>query len=93
MLDVYSLRLQHYRLQVFDIAEKNFLNALPMRPGDGPSRAMLKRCRMLEQKPPSSGWDAVFNQVKKFDPEETAGTFNNRRINNIQGPPSLHSHR
>jgi adenylate cyclase len=62
--DSYAGGLAHYRAARFAEALATFERALEIDPGDGPTLAMLNRCRRLRMYPPT-GWDGVFVATEK----------------------------
>jgi adenylate cyclase len=58
-VDSYGKGLEFYRTQSFAAAAQFFQKALVLEPTDGPSRAMLTRCREFAAHPPGVGWDGV----------------------------------
>jgi adenylate cyclase len=64
-LTLYSEGLAAYRQAVWAEAIPVFQEALRVRPGDGPSQALLERCLAFQKAPPPEPWDAVFDQLTK----------------------------
>ncbi|MFQ5842235.1 MAG: CHASE2 domain-containing protein, partial [Thermodesulfobacteriota bacterium] len=52
--------LMAYRSRHWDAGIKEFEGALKIRPGDGPAKLYLRRCRLFQQKTPSAKWDGVY---------------------------------
>ncbi len=48
-----------YRSRHWDEAIGGFEEALKIRPGDGPAKLYLRRCRLFQKKTPSPQWDGV----------------------------------
>ena len=60
----YAEALAHYRAGNWSAAEAGFARALALLPDDGPSIALLARCRQLMAAPPAS-WDGVWRLATK----------------------------
>lgn len=60
----YAEALAHYRAGNWSAAEAGFVRALAPLPDDGPSIALLARCRQLMAAPPAS-WDGVWRLATK----------------------------
>jgi adenylate cyclase len=60
----YAEALAHYRAGNWSAAEAGFVRALALLPDDGPSIALLARCRQLMAAPPAS-WDGVWRLATK----------------------------
>jgi class 3 adenylate cyclase len=61
----YSEGLAAYRARNWDEARHAFSAALEAVPGDGPSRAMVKRIGDLQANPPADGWDGAWHLDQK----------------------------
>ncbi len=61
-LTTYGAALAEYRAQSWGEALALFEEALAVWPGDGPSRAMARRCCAHLRSPPAEEWDGVFDQ-------------------------------
>jgi adenylate cyclase len=57
---VYENGLRAYRSQRWDDGIGEFEKTLRIRPGDGPTKLYLRRCRLLQRKSPSSEWDGIY---------------------------------
>jgi adenylate cyclase len=64
-LSLYAAGLDAYRRQRWQEALDLFRQARTLRPEDGPSHVMSRRCRIYRTTPPEKGWDGVFQQVTK----------------------------
>lgn len=64
-LDYYAKGLELYKKKKWNEAIKVFTKANSMYPSDGPSRALMKRCKALIQKPPKDDWNVVFKITSK----------------------------
>lgn len=65
MLNHYVRGLTLYRNQKWQDAANTFEQILKIFPNDGPSRALLERCRLSLQSPPPKEWDGVFTMTVK----------------------------
>jgi len=65
MIDHYTDGLNAYRKQEFDLAVDLFNSALALVPMDGPSLALLDRCRQYKLDPPPKDWDGAFTMSTK----------------------------
>ncbi|KAJ3401218.1 hypothetical protein CcCBS67573_g02995 [Chytriomyces confervae] len=60
-VDLYSKGLTFYRRRQFKTAVEFFQSALGVLPEDGPSKAMLSRCKLyVDQPPPIQDWDGSY---------------------------------
>ncbi|KAJ3225622.1 hypothetical protein HDU81_007763 [Chytriomyces hyalinus] len=60
-VDLYSKGLTFYRRRQFKTAVEFFQSALAVLPEDGPSKAMLSRCKLyVDHPPPIQDWDGSF---------------------------------
>jgi adenylate cyclase len=57
---VFENGLRAYRSQRWDEGIGEFEKTLRIRPGDGPTKLYLRRCRLLQRKSPSSEWDGIY---------------------------------
>ena len=64
-LEAYAAGYDEYCLQHWPRAKAHFKKALSLRPGDGPSKTMLERCRFYEGAPPPEDWECVFEPKTK----------------------------
>ncbi len=62
---LYAQALQAYRNREWDGAIDLFSEALKITPDDGPSAAMLARCRQFKESPPEKDWDGTFAMSSK----------------------------
>ena len=65
LLPLYNRGLDCYKQQNWREAEALFQQVLSLRPEDGPSQTLLKRCRKLKDQTPSESWDGVFTLTSK----------------------------
>ena len=61
----YARGLAAYRNRQWDEAMAVFENALSITPDDGPSNALLVRCREYKIDPPAEGWNGAFTMKTK----------------------------
>jgi adenylate cyclase len=59
-VELYARALAEYRQRNWERAVAFFQMALEITPGDGPSTAMINRCREYMENPPSDDWDGSF---------------------------------
>lgn len=64
-LDYYAKGLELYKKKKWNEAIKVFTKANSAYPSDGPSKALMKRCRALSQKPPKDDWNVIFKITSK----------------------------
>lgn len=60
LLDSYEAGLSPYRERRWDEASELFRKCLLLRPDDGPSRLMERRCRTYRDNPPAEDWGGTF---------------------------------
>jgi len=65
LLDHYSRGLAAYRQRGWDEATNHFKEALSIRPDDGPSITMTRRCEQYRLDPPPEGWNGSFTMTSK----------------------------
>jgi adenylate cyclase len=65
LVNLYASALDAYRRQDWPDAVAKFEETLTRFPDDGPSKAMLKRCREYQQHPPAPNWDGVYVMTTK----------------------------
>ncbi|MBI2919994.1 MAG: adenylate/guanylate cyclase domain-containing protein [Planctomycetes bacterium] len=65
LLEPYTVGLQAYRLKQFAAAERQFREALEIKPDDGPSKLYLERSLRLIEKPPEPGWTYIYEKKDK----------------------------
>ncbi len=65
LLPLYNRGLEQYKRQNFQEAEALFEQVLSIRPDDGPSKTLLKRCRELKDRDLSPSWDGVYTLTSK----------------------------
>ncbi len=63
IIEAYEKGLQAYQKRNWDRAADYFQQVLALRPEDGPSRTLLKRCREFRHHPPDRNWKGV-NSMK-----------------------------
>jgi len=61
----YASALEAYRALEWAEALRRFEEILRLSPGDRPSLAMARRCRMYIETPPQADWDGVYELTKK----------------------------
>ena len=61
----YRVALDAYRAQRWTDALGHFESVLAKRSNDGPSRAMIERCKSYLEAPPAGDWDGVFVATRK----------------------------
>jgi len=61
----YASALEAYRTLEWAEALRRFEEILRLSPGDRPSLAMARRCRMYIETPPQADWDGVYELTKK----------------------------
>lgn len=59
-LAAFQAGLEAYRAQDWTAAIHHFEAVLRQKPGDGPARLFLQRCRHYQKEPPPPEWDGVF---------------------------------
>ncbi|MBC2712493.1 MAG: adenylate/guanylate cyclase domain-containing protein [Desulfosarcina sp.] len=64
-LEAYAAGYGEYCRQRWPQAVDRFNEALALRPDDGPSKTMLKRCRAYQETPPPEDWECVFEPETK----------------------------
>ena len=64
-MQYYAQGLSKYRQLNWDEAIKAFGAALKIAPDDGPSLAMLERCRDYRESPPPAGWNGSYTMKTK----------------------------
>jgi len=65
MIEQYDHALEAYRGRRWEEAIGGFAQALELRPGDGPSKVYLNRCRYYQDQPPPDDWDGVWQIADK----------------------------
>ena len=65
VIDWYTKGLTAYRAQRWDQAIDFFTKALEILPDDGPSRAMIRRCREYKVAPPDKDWNGSYTMKTK----------------------------
>jgi adenylate cyclase len=65
VVDLYAEALYAYYLKHFTKALEKFERCTAILPGDGPSQAMVNRCRIYIETPPGEDWDGVFEYLSK----------------------------
>jgi adenylate cyclase len=65
VLELYSSALALYRKRDFTNAASGFEEVLKLRPDDGPTLAMLSRCRVYATSPPPGDWAGVHVATEK----------------------------
>jgi adenylate cyclase len=65
LLDSYSKGLAAYRERRWDDARHAFSAGLEAVPGDGPSRALVKRIGEFQANPPPADWDGAWRLDEK----------------------------
>ncbi len=61
----FARALARYRRRDWQGAEAAFVRCLEIAPEDGPSRALLARCRAFQRHPPPPDWDGSFGMTGK----------------------------
>ncbi|HEX2033539.1 MAG TPA: adenylate/guanylate cyclase domain-containing protein [Chloroflexota bacterium] len=59
MLEAWDTALEAYHARRFEEASAAFQRVLELKPGDGPARLFIARCRVMASQPPDASWDAV----------------------------------
>ncbi len=65
LLPLYNSGLALYKQQSWREAEAVFQQVLSLRPDDGPSQTLLKRCQEMKDRDPSESWDGVYTLTSK----------------------------
>ncbi len=60
ILPAYNTGLYHYKMKEWEAAEACFNKVIQRRPLDGPSSALLERCKYFRDHPPEKNWDGVY---------------------------------
>jgi len=64
-LEAYAAGYDEYCRQHWNRAIEHFKRSLELRPDDGPSKTMLKRCMVFKDDPPPEDWECVFEPKTK----------------------------
>jgi adenylate cyclase len=62
---VFSEGLEHYRNRRWAEAMASFRRVQQLKPGDGPSETLTRRCEIYLKEPPPEDWDGVFRLTRK----------------------------
>jgi adenylate cyclase len=62
---VFSEGLEHYRNRRWAEAMASFRRVQQLKPGDGPSETLTRRCEVYLKEPPPEDWDGVFRLTRK----------------------------
>jgi len=65
MLDQYQRAIKEFRARNWAAASMAFQQVLDVRPGDGPAKVYLSRCRYYQETPPPDDWDGVWQMSEK----------------------------
>jgi adenylate cyclase len=65
MLDQYQRAIKEFRARNWTAASMAFQQVLDVRPGDGPAKVYLSRCRYYQETPPPDDWDGVWQMSEK----------------------------
>ncbi len=65
LLDKYYRGLDSFNDRDWKGAQKNFKDALKIKPEDGPSSLYVERCTEFMKQPPSKNWDGVYKMKSK----------------------------
>ena len=63
--EAFTAALAQYRARDFAGARRGFEAIVMKTPDDGPSKAYVDRCRLLEAEPPDADWDGVWHLKEK----------------------------
>jgi adenylate cyclase len=65
ILNFFNRGFKNYLAQEWDLALKEFKQALNLNPKDGPSKTYIRRCEQFSKIPPREDWDGVFTLQTK----------------------------
>jgi len=65
LIRAYASGLEAYRGRNWEIAIDRFEQAASQQPNEGPSHAMIRRCKEYQESPPPEDWGGIFYPLQK----------------------------